>query len=109
LGKVGDFVGCPDEFKVRESLLDTGDYAVTINERIVPRYSCTNSRPENLVKCEGTEDDGACSDGACVETWSYDPLEVGQAAGVLTFAEHHDPCKWVGAGETRIELVRLTD
>ena len=115
LAKMGNFVGCPDEFSVSESLSDTGNYAVTINERIVPRYSCTNSEPEVPIKCAGTDDGAACSGGTCVETWSYVPAEILDPAGadavggVLSFAQHHNPCKWVGAGETRIELVRLTD
>ncbi len=114
LEELGEFVGCPREFKLSEEILDPGLANILIDGVPVPRYSCSNSEKDNVIKCTGTGDDSTCTGGSCVETWSWtapediDPPVENAPGGMITFAKHYDPCELIDSGEIRIELVYVT-
>ncbi len=110
--ELGTFVACPRQFKLTEEPLDPGLASILINGEEVPLYSCTI--PGRLETCSGPG--GACSQGTCVRTWIYcrdsgsapecAGLDFSNAAGgVITFADHYDPCELIEEGEVHIEFV----
>jgi hypothetical protein len=110
---LGTFVACPRQFKLSEPPLDPSLASILINGEQVPLHSC--SIPGRLETCSGPGD-ASCSQGNCVRTWIYcavgDPspecqgLDYNNAAGgVITFADHYDPCELITEGEVNIEFV----
>jgi hypothetical protein len=110
---LGNFVACPRQFKLSEQPLDPDLASILINGEQVPLYSC--SIPNRLEVCSGPTDSG-CSQGSCVLTWIYcanigsapecSGLDFSNAAGgVITFADHYDPCDLITEGEINIEFV----
>jgi hypothetical protein len=110
--ELGTFVACPRQFKLSDSPLDPDLASILINGEQVPLYSC--SIPDRLETCSGPG--AACSQGSCVLTWIY-CQDVGSApecagldfsnaaGGVITFADHYDPCDLITEGEVHIEFV----
>jgi hypothetical protein len=110
---LGSFVACPRQFKLSEPPLDPDLASILINGEEVPLYSC--SIPDRLETCSGTSDT-SCSQGSCVRTWVYCAsqtagpecagLDFSNAdGGVITFADHYDPCELISEGEVHIEFV----
>jgi hypothetical protein len=112
---LGNFVACPRLFKLSELPLDPGLASILINGEEVPLYSCSVS--DRLELCDGLQDTG-CSQGTCVLTWIYcapdDPspppqcqgLDFSDAAGgIITFADHYNPCELIEEGEVEIEFI----
>jgi len=109
--KIGEFIACPSVFKLSEPILDPALANILINGVAVPRYSCTVTG--RIEACTGVGAAG-CTEGACVETWTYyrpedpqnpDPTAVG---GTITFADHYQPCDLITEGEIRFEVVYVT-
>jgi len=109
--KLGTFIACPEEFKLSEEILDPGLANILVNDVAVPRYSCSGSSQDDIETCSGPNDD-TCSAGDCVETWSYqppsDPPDPDAPGGLITFAEHYDPCNLITEGDINIELIYVT-
>jgi hypothetical protein len=110
--ELGSFVACPRQFKLSEPPLDPDLASILINGEQVPLYSC--SIPDRLETCSGPG--ASCSQGSCVLTWIYcrdsgsapecAGLDFSNAAGgVITFADHYDPCDLISEGEVHIEFV----
>jgi hypothetical protein len=110
---LGTFVACPRQFKLSDSPLDPDLASILINGEEVPLYSC--SIPDRLETCTGLSD-SSCSQGNCVRTWIYcadinsgpecTGLDFSNAAGgVITFADHYDPCDLITEGEVHIEFI----
>jgi hypothetical protein len=75
--KVGNFVACPREFKLPEAILDPALANIIVNQKLVPRYSCTNQDPKRVIECRGKDDATTCPDGStCAETWTYCPVDT---------------------------------
>ena len=109
--EIGNFVSCPREFKLSEEILDPGLANILINGESVPRYSCSGSTKDNIMECTGRADT-SCTAGDCIETWSYAPPDLiadpNALGGVISFAEHYDPCDFIADGEIHIELIYVT-
>jgi len=110
---LGTFVACPRQFKLSDPPLDPSLASILINGEQVPLYSC--SIQGRLETCSGPSD-ASCSQGSCVRTWVYCAnagsgpecagLDYSNAAGgVITFADHYDPCELITEGEINIEFV----
>ena len=110
---LGTFVACPRQFKLSDPPLDPSLASILINGEQVPLYSC--SIQGRLETCTGPSD-ASCSQGNCVRTWVYCAdagsgpecagLDFSNAAGgVITFADHYDPCELITEGEVNIEFV----
>jgi hypothetical protein len=114
MGDLGTFVACPREFKLSEKILDPGLANILINSTAVPRYSCSGSSQNNVEECTGLGDTG-CSAGSCVQTWRYippediNPPDPAAPGGMISFADHYDPCRLIQEGEVNIELVYVTE
>ena len=108
---LGTFIACPEEFKLSEEILDPGLANILVNDVAVPRYSCSGSSQDDIEVCSGPNDD-TCSAGDCVETWSYqppsDPPDPDAPGGLITFADHYDPCNLIAEGDINIELIYVT-
>jgi hypothetical protein len=107
---LGTFVACPKRFLLSEEILDPDLANILINDEGVPRFSC--DKPGELEECSG-ESDTSCSQGNCVETWSYTPPDTppdpAALGGTIEFATHYDPCELFGEGDqVHIELVYVT-
>ncbi|MBW1808837.1 MAG: hypothetical protein JRJ87_11640 [Deltaproteobacteria bacterium] len=107
---LGTFVACPKVFLLSEEILDPDLANILINGEGVPRFSC--DKPGELEECSG-HGDTSCSQGSCVETWSYTPPDTppdpAALGGTITFAEHYDPCELFSDGDqVHIELVYVT-
>lgn len=127
MGDVGEFVGCPREFKLREDPLDPDLAGILINGKEIPRYSCAIEGMQEACDIS----DNQCPSGAeCVETWIYcpkddlnprpeclckpgeeepypdcKPLDFDNAdGGVMVFADHYDPCKLFDKGTVTIDF-----
>ncbi|MBW1806890.1 MAG: VWA domain-containing protein, partial [Deltaproteobacteria bacterium] len=108
--KLGTFVACPKTFLLSEEILDPDLANILINDEGVPRFSC--DKPGELEECSGLSDT-SCSQGSCVETWSYTPPDTppdpAARGGTIAFATHYDPCVLFGEGDqVRIELIYVT-
>lgn len=110
---LGSFVACPRLFRLSEEPLDPGLASILINGEPVPLYSC--SIPGRLELCDGLQDT-SCSQGSCVLTWIYcSPTDTSArcqgldftnaAGGIITFADHYDPCELIEEGEVEIEFL----
>jgi hypothetical protein len=100
--RVADFVGCPREFRVTREVVDEALISVRLNDREVPRFTCTSA--EGLV-CRDAEDPGCPEGGACAPSWTYRPA-AGGLGGHIVFAGHFDPCElYQDQGEFRFEVV----
>jgi hypothetical protein len=110
---LGTFVACPRQFKLSEAPLDPDLASILINGEQVPLYSC--SIADRLETCTGPGDT-SCSQGSCVLTWIFCAdagsapecagLDFTNAAGgIITFADHYDPCELITEGEVHIEFV----
>lgn len=110
---LGNFVACPREFRLTEQPLDPDLASILINGEQVPLYSCSIS--DRLEVCDGLLDN-SCSQGSCVLTWIYcvdagsapecAGLDFSNAAGgIITFADHYDPCELIEEGEVEIEFI----
>ncbi|MBN2493693.1 MAG: hypothetical protein JXR96_03790, partial [Deltaproteobacteria bacterium] len=100
-------------FNLTEKILDPGLANILINNVPVPRYSCTTNQTGAEVQ-ECRPNDNTCPSGSnCVETWMYtpptDPPASDAPGGVISFAEHYDPCELIEVGEVHIELVYVTE
>jgi hypothetical protein len=109
--RIGNFVACPEVFKLSDPILDPALANILINDVEVPRYSCTVTG--RIEECTGVGDPG-CTEGGCVETWTYheptglpgDPL-----GGTITFAEHYQPCdlfEGTAITEVKFEVIYVT-
>jgi hypothetical protein len=109
MGQIGEFISCPEFFNLSEPILDPALANILLNNVAVPRYSC--SIQGRIEECTGPGDT-TCSQGTCVETWSYtpptDPPSPSARGGVITFADHYAPCDLITEGEIRFEVVYVT-
>jgi hypothetical protein len=91
--RLTNFIGCPDFFNIRNELLDPDLISIVVDGKEVPRYTC--SVEDRVEPCSGPGDT-SCSRGSCVETWTYhpptDPPDPKAVGGVITLAEHYNPC-----------------
>jgi hypothetical protein len=100
--KLGTFVACPKNFILSDPIRDPDLANILINGEPVPRYSC--SITGRLLECAGAG--STCSEGECVETWSYHEPSADAPSGSISFATHYDPCELFGEGDqVHIELV----
>lgn len=130
--ELGEWVGCPLAFKLGLIPLDPSLANILINGNAVPRYTC--SVEDREVPCSG--EGASCPSGSeCVETWVYcpkdnpdsrpecfcspysdepypdcTPLDFEEAeGGVIKFADHYDPCRFVTEGEIEVEFLYVPD
>jgi hypothetical protein len=130
--ELGDWVACPRAFKLGLMPLDIDLANILIDGNEVPRYTCSIEDREE--PCGGPGD--ACPAGSqCVETWVYcpkgdpdpraecrcspyavepypdcDPIDFNEAdGGVIVFADHYDPCKFMTEGVIEIEFFYVPD
>jgi hypothetical protein len=130
--ELGTWVGCPLEFKLGLMPLDPDLANILIDGREVPRYTCSIEDREE--PCGGPGD--VCPAGSqCVETWAYCPKGdpdprpeclcspysakpypdctsidfEGANGGVIVFADHYDPCKFIKEGTIEVEFFYVPD
>ncbi len=130
--ELGEWVSCPLEFKLGFMPLDPDLANILINGNEIPRYTC--SIEDREVPCEG--EGAACPAGSeCVETWVYCPrgdldprpeclcspysdkpypdctsIDFENAeGGVIVFADHYDPCKFIKEGVITVEFFFVPD
>jgi hypothetical protein len=128
MGGVADLIKCPRVFKLREKPLDPDLAGILINNKEVPRYSCSIEGQQ--LPCDIWGDQ--CPAGSeCVETWRYCPKDdpnpspgclcypgeelpypdcrqldfINAEGGIMVFADHYDPCEVVKEGMINIEFV----
>lgn len=130
--ELGEWVTCPLEFKLGLMPLDPDLANILINGNEVPRYTCSLDDREEA--CDGPGDVCPAS-SECVETWVYCPkddpnprpeclcspyssepypdcssIDFKDAdGGVIAFANHYDPCKFIKEGIIEVEFLYVPD
>ena len=103
LERLGRLLGCPKDFILSDDIGDPASTDIYINGYEVPRYSCTI--PGVVEACDGPGDN-SCSQGSCVETWSFLTPSAGAPHGTIRFADHHNPCACAHGGDIRIQVIQ---